>query len=234
MKAALIPMTLAAGLALAGWTVPAVADSAEADCEVRERGERKRGQSGPCLFSQRQGYVDIRLNNGKEYSLSPQQGKDGVYKDQEGRRVKLTETSGNSQKYQWEHRNITVTFNGGGGSSSGHGRDSGHSYEPTTTTQRVRLDSSGGGNEYSDSLTPGSSKRYVLSARGGQDLYLRVAARGPGMYYQIFNPDNSFMAEQTSASQEYRTELWQNGDHVIEVINRGDQETGYNVIIGLD
>ncbi|MEJ2402229.1 MAG: hypothetical protein P8Y52_12685 [Xanthomonadales bacterium] len=110
MKAKLTSLTLLAGLALFAWTAPLYADDAKADCDVREHGEKKKGQSGPCLFSQRQGFIDIRLNNGKEYNLIPQDGKPDVYKDQEGRRVKRTEASGNMHKYQWEHRNITVTF----------------------------------------------------------------------------------------------------------------------------
>ena len=111
MKANLIPMAIAASLALVSWTAPVYADDASADCTVRERGEKKKGQSGPCLFSQRQGFIDIRLTNGKEYNLSPQDGKPGVYKDQEGRRVERTQAEGNMHKYKWEHRNITVTVN---------------------------------------------------------------------------------------------------------------------------
>ena len=110
MKAALIPMALIAGLAAASWTTTVYADDASADCVVRERGEKKKGQSGPCLFSQRQGFIDIRLTNGKSYSLSPQEGKPNVFKDQEGRRVERTQAGANEHKYQWEHRNITVTF----------------------------------------------------------------------------------------------------------------------------
>ena len=39
------------------------------------------------------------------------------------------------------------------------------------------------------------------------------------MFYQIFNPDGSFLLDQMGAAQEYRGQLWQSGDHVIEVIN---------------
>jgi hypothetical protein len=103
-------MTLVAGFVLAAWTAPVYADDARANCDVREHGEKKKGQSGSCLYSQRQGFIDIRLNNGKEYNLIPQDGKPGVYKDQEGRRVTRTEADGNTHKYKWEHRNITVKF----------------------------------------------------------------------------------------------------------------------------
>jgi hypothetical protein len=37
-----------------------------------------------------------------------------------------------------------------------------------------------------------------------------------------------------SPDREYRGELWQSGDHVIEVINRGTGTASYNVIFGID
>jgi hypothetical protein len=115
MKVKQISLALLAGFALASWSTVTFADDVKADCEVREHGEKKRGQSGSCLYSQRQGFIDIRLTNGKEYNLTPKEGKSGVYKDQEGRRVERTEASSNMHKYQWEHRNITVTFSGDSG-----------------------------------------------------------------------------------------------------------------------
>jgi hypothetical protein len=106
--------------------------------------------------------------------------------------------------------------------------------EPTTHTVRVRFDAGTTGTEISATLTPGSSTNYVLGARDGQFLYVRVAAQGTGLEYQIFNPDKSFLLEQTPSSQEYRGQLWQSGDHVIEVINRSGSTAWYNVIFGIE
>ena len=100
---------------------PVLADQAQADCEVHEHGDRKKNQSGPCEFSQRQGYIDIRLNNGTVYNLSPQ-GADS-FTDQNGKNVRRTEASDNMHKYKWNHKNIVVRFNG----SSAHGQSSGES-----------------------------------------------------------------------------------------------------------
>lgn len=96
-------------LAVAAPFASASADSAEAMCEVRKDGETKHGRSGPCTFSQRQGYVDLDLRNGDTYSLAP--GKNaGHYKDQKGRKVVRT-TSGGSEVFKWEGgMKITVTF----------------------------------------------------------------------------------------------------------------------------
>lgn len=78
-------------------------------------------------------------------------------------------------------------------------------------------------------LTPGSSVRYVLGARNGQFLTVSIAPNGPGISYQIFNPDRSFLLDQINASTPYRGQLWQTGDHVIEVINRGNRNMSYSV-----
>jgi hypothetical protein len=37
-----------------------------------------------------------------------------------------------------------------------------------------------------------------------------------------------------TSAKEYRGELWQSGDHVIEVINRGSRNTSYNVIFAIE
>ena len=120
---------------------------------------------------------------------------------------------------------------GGGamaGSSSHHGSGGG------TSTERVRFDRGTTGTELTGTLTPGSSKRYVVGAKNLQNLYVRVAAKGSGIHYQIFNPDGSFLLDQMTSDKEYRGQLWQSGDHVIEVMNRGNGNTSYNLIISID
>jgi hypothetical protein len=120
----------------------------------------------------------------------------------------------------------------GGGAMAGAPGQSGG--EPTTATERVRFASGSTGAELTATLTPGGSVRYILGAKNGQNLYVRVAAKGPDIYYQIVNPDGSFLLDQIGSAREYRGQLWQSGDHVIEVINRGDSPTAYNVIFGID
>jgi len=118
-KTAFLSAWLAA-LFVSAMAMPAYADSAEATCQVRMDGENKKGQSGPCTFSQRQGYVDIDLRNGDTYSLSPGN-KANHFKDQKGRKVVRTQAGGNTQEYKWESgRKITVTFGGSASHSSGH------------------------------------------------------------------------------------------------------------------
>lgn len=75
------------GLALALLAPASLADSTQAHCEMWHNGDQKKEATGNCQFSQRQGYVDIRLHNGSTWNLSPGD-KPDHFRDQEGHRVK--------------------------------------------------------------------------------------------------------------------------------------------------
>jgi hypothetical protein len=77
----------------------AAADNSRADCEVRKDGEKWKGASGPCSYSQRQGYVSIRLRNGDFFELRPSN-RAGEYRDQKGIRVTRS-TEPNAHEYRW-------------------------------------------------------------------------------------------------------------------------------------
>ncbi len=101
-------------------------------------------------------------------------------------------------------------------------------------TERVSFASGTSGAELTDSLLPQESRRYVLDARDGQFFYFRLAANGPGMTYVIYNPDGSVLLDEMSADQEYRGQLWQSGDHVVEVVNAGAQPVAFDIGIGIN
>lgn len=122
----------------------------------------------------------------------------------------------------------TILASGSGGGSAGSPGMG------QTDIVRVQFPAGSSGTELSDNLAPGASRRYVLGARDGQFLYTRVAPWNGNLDYQIFNPDNSFLLDMIPARQEYRGQLWQSGDHVIEVINRSNQVVSYNVIFGIE
>jgi hypothetical protein len=108
-------------LAMGSWASSAHADSNEAMCEVRKDGEVKQGRSGPCTFSQRQGYIDLDLRNGVTYSLSPGQNANH-FKDQKGNKVIRTQAGGNTQEFKWEGgTKVVVTFGGSSANSGGGG-----------------------------------------------------------------------------------------------------------------
>ncbi len=102
------------------------------------------------------------------------------------------------------------------------------------TVERVQFPRGATGTEFTDSLDPGGSRRYVLGAQSGQNLYFRLAASGPGMTYVIYNPDGSTMQDEVGADQEFGNGLWQSGDHTIEVYNTSNTAQSYTVIFGIN
>lgn len=98
------------------------------------------------------------------------------------------------------------------------------------STVRVKFAPGTAGATLAGSLAPGDSRRYVLGARNGQFLDVRFADHGANVSYQIFNPDRTFLLDQVPAGQTYRGQLWQSGDHVIEVINRSNRTRSYTVV----
>ncbi len=115
-SAALLGVLVAGGIAVVS------ADTNYSTCEVRKDGDTKQKASGPCTFSQRQGYVDIDLRNGDTYSLRPTD-KPNHFKDQKGNKVVRTVSGGGSHEYKWEHKRIIVTFGAG---HDGHSKDRPH------------------------------------------------------------------------------------------------------------
>jgi hypothetical protein len=86
------------------------ADTADANCEVRKDGDKQKGKSGPCTFSQRQGYIDIDLKNGDTVALRPAD-KANHFKDQHGNKVVRTQSGGSNQTFKWENgKHINVTL----------------------------------------------------------------------------------------------------------------------------
>ena len=103
-----------------------------------------------------------------------------------------------------------------------------------TESQHVEFEAGASGAELTGSIAPGASQQYVLGAKNEQFLYVRVAPRNGALDYVIRNPDGSELLGLMTADNEYRGQLWQSGDHVVEVINRGSSSVDYNVIFGIE
>ncbi|MBJ3764651.1 SH3 domain-containing protein [Maribius pontilimi] len=99
--------------------------------------------------------------------------------------------------------------------------------------ERVRFDAGASGAEVSDQLGAGTSVTYLIGAGNGQMLYTRVAAPGSGLAWRLYNPDGSLLDE-GAPSKEYRGQLFQSGDHRLEVVNRSGAAQTFNVIVGID
>lgn len=65
----------------------ALADSTDARCDIYPRGSDRLEKMIPCVFSQRQGFVTIRRDDGVTHELEPVGDAPGNYRDQHGRSV---------------------------------------------------------------------------------------------------------------------------------------------------
>jgi len=103
------PTTSLLGVFAALVATPAFADSVEARCDVFPVGEDRAKSSGLCTFSQRQGFVTIRLQGGKTIELTPNPSTPDAYFDQRGEPVKREILEGNrGQVYRLEKKSIFV------------------------------------------------------------------------------------------------------------------------------
>lgn len=101
-------------------------------------------------------------------------------------------------------------------------------------TQRVQFDAGTSGMVMSGTLTPETSVRFVLGASDGQFLNVDIGSHGGALDYRIFNPDGSALLDLISSDTPYRGQLWQTGDHVVEVSNAGAQPVAFDIGIGID
>ncbi len=76
-------------LVLFGGLLPAVAraDTVQARCDVYPVGDDHASSYGPCTFSQRQGYVTLRRQDGTVHELAPEGDSSGKFVDQFGHPV---------------------------------------------------------------------------------------------------------------------------------------------------
>ncbi len=116
----------------------------------------------------------------------------------------------------------------------GGGAMAGAAPQGTTSTEQVRFAAGASSATINDGLTPGSSTRFVLGAREGQFLDVTVSPQGGGIVYRIYNPDGSLLLDPVAATQHYRGQLWQSGEHVVEVINQGGANTSYTLFIAIN
>jgi hypothetical protein len=69
-------------------SMPLLADTTQARCDIYPQGEDHTDVSGPCTFSQRQGFISIEREDGVRHELAPEDGEPtGTYRDQKGNRV---------------------------------------------------------------------------------------------------------------------------------------------------
>ncbi len=100
--------------------------------------------------------------------------------------------------------------------------------------QVVKFDAGTSGTTISATLQADTTVRYVLGASDGQFLNVNVGSRGGALDYKIFNPDGSLLLDLISSDTPYQGQLWQSGEHVIEVVNEGSQPVTFDIGIGIN
>ncbi|MGE5655135.1 MAG: SH3 domain-containing protein [Actinomycetota bacterium] len=142
------------GLMLASLSVmlPAKADTVNARCDVYPKGEDRATSSGPCTFSQRQGFVSIQLQNGKRYELRPVGNQPGNYQDQNGQPAYRQSGLGDrGQIYRLANQSIYVYWDTGSSNNnqSNQSTPGGSSTIPVTKMTRQNA------NQYTVQITEG-------------------------------------------------------------------------------
>jgi hypothetical protein len=104
---------------------------------------------------------------------------------------------------------------------------------PATSTDVILFRSGFSGTDVSGTLSPGSSKRYLVGGSSGQTLYVEFYSTDPSIEYEIFLPNGRILLDTMRNTQRYEGELFVDGDHIIEVINRGNTNASYTMEVSI-
>ena len=129
---------------------------------------------------------------------------------------------------------LAVTEAADDGNGAMAGASTASSSAPETWTERVKFAHGKSSAEFEEQMFAGGAGRYVLGAKNGQFLEVDIRAFGPDVYYRIISPDKSSLLDPIISDKPYKGQLWQSGDHVVEVINRGDKDVGFQIRISIE
>ncbi|MDW4496571.1 hypothetical protein R5H30_01150 [Sulfitobacter sp. D35] len=130
-------------------------------------------------------------------------------------------------------RVVSAADDGEGAMSANTARE-GTEGDGETTTEVVRFPNGMSGKDYRRQIAPGGSHRYVLNARAQQFLTVDASSENGQVSYQIFNPDGSFLLDMLPLSKSYYGQLWQSGDHIVEFVNLGQDQTNFYVLFAIE
>lgn len=96
---------------------------------------------------------------------------------------------------------------------------------PIEITERLNFAPGTSGAIAEFSLKSGEAMNYLLNAREGQFLNVRLETESPSLYYMIYVPDGGILYESAQAGNDYRGQLYETGDHRIEIFYNGEPGT---------
>ena len=111
--------------------------------------------------------------------------------------------------------------------------------EPRTYTERVHFPKGAIKTVLSGSLGPGEARNYLLGARDQQFLTVSLlpGSPNPGLHFNVFVPGGSLLYESAkggSNQNQYKGQLYKNGDHTVTVYNVGNRAGAYEIEIVIE
>ena len=122
----------------------------------------------------------------------------------------------------------------GGGSPYKAGSSAGSVSKPSISTERVRFPAGTSSSKFPAQLPPGMTVRYQIGAKKNQFLVVRVSPTSAPLKYRILNPNGSALLDELSVELPYRGQLWQSGDHIVEVVNRTGSTVPFQIYFGIE
>lgn len=89
---------------------------------------------------------------------------------------------------------------------------------------RVHFAKGATGTIFDVKLSPGQIKNYLLNARKEQFLTVSVDSKNPKLFFKIYVPDGGVLYDSTQAGNFYYGQLYENGDHRVEVYLSSDEK----------
>ncbi len=97
---------------------------------------------------------------------------------------------------------------------------------PTVTGDlRVQFEPGTSGARYVNRLGSGEAVTYILGARDGQFLTVDLQGAVPNLDYIIYVPGGDILDQASQSSFHYEGQLYQSGEHRVEVFYNGNQGT---------
>lgn len=174
--------------AIAALAQTARADSSGATCRFYKNGDKVQSASGPCTFSQRQGYIDINLHSGDTVSLSPRDKADH-FKDKKGNKVVRTGTYGSTQVFKWDDKDKKLIVNFSDTTTTHQDR---HSSDQPGETPRNLSDLVGAHGGQAEGALEARGYEYRNGSKSGDSSYTNWQERSTGRCVTIRTLDGRY------------------------------------------
>jgi hypothetical protein len=192
-----------------------------------------------CKLSSQQFYQDYKARSEAKYEGQRTDGTHAVngtiYLENRSAYFSCSYNSaGNKLVEFFAEKKSWPNFVRGGGSPYKAGSSAGSGSKPSISTERVRFPAGTSSFEFPAQLPPGMTVRYQIGAKKNQFLVVRISPTSAPLKYRILNPNGSALVDELSVETPYRGQLWQSGDHIVEVVNRTGSTVPFQIYFGIE